>query len=135
VAEQPSEPVAEQPSEPVAEQPSEPEQPEAEEDDGDEAKREWRRKRRNNKNPVADAGGDRSATVGEKLKFDAKRSKDPDGNETIKVYRWDFGDGGTGNGIRVSHTYEEAGDYVLSLTIEDEFGAVGQDFVKVTVGE
>jgi hypothetical protein len=37
-------------------------------------------------------------------------------------YRWSFGDGSTGSGQQVQHTWASAGDYTLKLTIQDSAG-------------
>ena len=49
-------------------------------------------------------------------------SSDPDGDDDIESYTWDFGDGTTGSGAQVSHTYTTAGTYTLVLIVEDQFG-------------
>jgi len=49
--------------------------------------------------------------------FDAWDSYDQDGN--IVVYKWDFGDGSTGYGKNVTHTYNIGGDLVITLTVID----------------
>ena len=51
--------------------------------------------------------------------FDASPSSD-DG--TISSFRWDFGDGSTGNGLRVSHRYSGANYYGVGLTVTDAAG-------------
>ncbi|MFK8046776.1 MAG: PKD domain-containing protein [Crocinitomicaceae bacterium] len=38
------------------------------------------------------------------------------------TYTWDFGDGSTGTGSALSHTYSGNGPYLLCLTIADGFG-------------
>jgi len=40
----------------------------------------------------------------------------------IVSYLWDFGDGGTGSGVRAEHTYTEAGTYTARLTVRDRLG-------------
>ncbi|MCJ8275994.1 MAG: PKD domain-containing protein, partial [Bdellovibrionales bacterium] len=55
-----------------------------------------------------------------KIEFDASRSFKTGG--VIREYRWDFGDGKAGSGQNVIHTYENAGTYLVSLVVEDNFG-------------
>lgn len=40
----------------------------------------------------------------------------------ISDYFWDFGDGNTGNGASVSHTYSSTGDFTVSLTVSNPTG-------------
>ena len=48
-------------------------------------------------------------------------SRDPDGS--ITRYAWDFGDGTTGDGAIVGHTYAAAGTYAMTLAVTDNVGA------------
>lgn len=52
--------------------------------------------------------------------FEASGSYDPDG--TITRYEWDFGDGTTGSGQYVDHTYTTKGRYTVVLTVTDDDG-------------
>ena len=52
------------------------------------------------------------------VNFDASSSSDPDG--TLVSHTWSFGDGGTATGVRVAHTYAEAGVYEIELTVRDD---------------
>jgi len=52
--------------------------------------------------------------------FSGEDSNDPDG--TIVKYKWDFGDGQTGDGRDVSHIYTSEGTYTVVLTIVDNDG-------------
>ena len=54
---------------------------------------------------------------------DASGSFDSDGS--IASYAWDFGDGGTGNGVTSSYTYINNGSYTITLTVTDDAGAAG----------
>jgi PKD repeat protein len=62
-----------------------------------------------------------SAGNGLTTSFDASASKDTDG--TLAGFAWDFGDGTTGQGATVSHTYADVGTYTVRLTVTDDEGA------------
>jgi PKD repeat protein len=70
--------------------------------------------------PVADPNGPYSGAVGVPVLFDGTGSTDPNGNETIVAYDWDFGDGNIGTGPTPSHTYAAAGLYGVTLTVTDD---------------
>ncbi len=53
--------------------------------------------------------------------LDASSSSDPGG--TIAGYTWSFGDGQTGTGIIVHHTYSIGGTYTITLNVTDNGGA------------
>ena len=53
--------------------------------------------------------------------FDAGGSSDPDGS--VQSYTWDFGDGGTANGVSPTHDYAAPGSYLVTLTVADDDGA------------
>jgi PKD repeat protein len=55
--------------------------------------------------------------------FDGSGSTDPDGN--ITAYRWNFGDGITGSGQVVTHTFANEGEYIITLTVTDNDGKSG----------
>jgi PKD repeat protein len=55
--------------------------------------------------------------------LDGGASADSDG--TIVQYRWEFGDGATGSGRTVPHSYTQAGSYTVKLTVTDDDGASG----------
>ncbi len=65
--------------------------------------------------------------------FDASESYDPDG--TIESYDWAFGDGNTGSGEVVSHTYGSADTYTVTLTVTDNDGATDTTTENVAVEE
>ncbi len=55
--------------------------------------------------------------VGQTITFNASSSYDLDG--TIVSYEWDFGDGTSGTGKIVTHSYTEVGYYVVILAVID----------------
>ncbi|MEZ4775558.1 MAG: PKD domain-containing protein [Bacteroidia bacterium] len=65
--------------------------------------------------------------------FDGTSSSDPDG--LITNYTWDFGDGKTGTGNLLAHTYQSAGNYLATLTVQDDSGAVNTANVMIIVKE
>ena len=65
---------------------------------------------------VSPSSGDTSAL----FTFDASASYDPDGD--VIGYSWAFGDGATGDGAIVTHTYSAQGDYEVTLTVVDDDG-------------
>jgi PKD repeat protein len=86
-----------------------------------------------NEAPVAGLTADpTSGTAPLTVSFDGSASSDPDG--TIVSWSWDFGDGSTGSGPTVSHTYSVPGAYVTTLTVTDDRGGTdtGTESVLVT---
>ncbi len=74
--------------------------------------------------PNARSGGDiRMCIPADKdysVVFDAGRSSDPDGDSLS--YSWDFGDGQTASGKKVTHVYKTGGNYISKLTVDDGRG-------------
>ncbi|MBE3123502.1 MAG: PKD domain-containing protein, partial [Planctomycetes bacterium] len=81
--------------------------------------------------PVADAGPDRTAIVGELLAFNGSASSDSDGS--VASYAWDFGDGGSARGLAPTHSYSAPGTFAVTLTVADDDGATATDMATVTV--
>nr|WP_172635214.1 disaggregatase related repeat-containing protein [Methanomethylovorans hollandica] len=84
--------------------------------------------------PVANAGADKTATVGTSVTFDASASTDDKG---IASYSWDFD---LSNGITAeaatmiaSKTYTATGTYTVTLTVTDTVGQKSTDTVQVVV--
>jgi PKD repeat protein len=63
--------------------------------------------------------------------FDASASSDPDGS--VAAFAWDFGDGTTGQGQTISHTFLQAGTYTVTLTVQDNRGGSAQSSQEVRV--
>ncbi len=65
------------------------------------------------------------------IQVDASAASDPDGR--VESYRWDFGDGGSGSGKTAAHTYAQAGDFTVVLTVTDDQGLTGSGSSVVSV--
>jgi len=63
------------------------------------------------------------AGAGQQISFDASNSTDPDGS--IVSYAWDFGDGETGAGQTVNHTFASDATYNVKLTVTDNDSKTG----------
>jgi hypothetical protein len=70
-----------------------------------------------NRAPVANPGGPYTGIAGIPVTFNGAMSSDPDGDPL--AYAWDFGDGGTGNGVTPGHAYASQGTFTVSLTVAD----------------
>ena len=67
------------------------------------------------------------------VRFDASKSSDPEKDEL--TYLLDFGDGSQSTESIISHTFENAGSYVVSLTVTDTEGATDTDQVTINVDQ
>lgn len=73
--------------------------------------------------PVASTGGMYHGSVENPITFSGIDSFDVEGE--ITDYKWDFGDGTTGEGITVTHEYDSKGIYNVTLTVKDQIGQQG----------
>lgn len=84
------------------------------------------------KNPTADIGKPYSGyQVLEEINFNASDSFDLDGN--ITSYTWDFGDGTTGSGVKIKHTYFADGEYNIELTVTDDDEKTDTERTTITI--
>jgi len=74
-------------------------------------------------------------TEGDSVSFSAILSEDEDGS--IVDWDWDFGDGQSGTGEQVTHTYGAAGTYTVVLRVTDDRGenATTRKTIYVEAGE
>jgi len=80
--------------------------------------------------PLADAGADTMGIAGEAISFSGSNSWD---NHFVASYEWDFGDGTTAEGARVSHSFEKDGTYDVTLTVMDSAGNSDSHTVKAYI--
>ncbi|MEZ4776430.1 MAG: PKD domain-containing protein [Bacteroidia bacterium] len=71
------------------------------------------------------AGGIAPITVN----FDGSASFDTDG--VVVSYSWDFGDGNVATGSTASHSYTNAGNYLVVLTVTDDSSATDTDSITI----
>jgi PKD repeat protein/uncharacterized protein YraI len=88
----------------------------------------------NNVAPAVEAGGPYYAgQVGSPISLAGSASDASSADQSSLTYQWDFGDGATGSGANVSHTYTAANSYTVRLTVTDKDGGQGSDTATVQV--
>ena len=66
------------------------------------------------------------------VSVDASASTDADGQ--ITAYAWNFGDGSVAaSGVTATHVYQSPGEFVLTLTVTDNRGAIGTAIQRILV--
>lgn len=76
------------------------------------------------------AGRNRAGTVGSPMEFMAETDFD---YTKSSIFSWNFGDGSTGSGNIITHTYDYPGEYTVILTVVSPQGqAVSRVDVKIT---
>lgn len=83
--------------------------------------------------PYAVIGYPLEIEAGKPAVFSGVNSSDEDG--VIVSYLWDFGDGTQTSGASISHTYSEAGMYLVTLVVTDDDGGSHEASVVITVSE
>ena len=84
--------------------------------------------------PIADAGPDLVGAPGQELAFAAGGSLDPDGD--VAEFLWQFKDGATASGPRVSYAFDRPGVYHVRLAVRDDTNqdkAIDYDEAKVVI--
>ncbi|MCB0209578.1 MAG: PKD domain-containing protein [Anaerolineae bacterium] len=71
-----------------------------------------------------------TAQAGDTVSFDASATQSA---SPIVSYAWDFGDGATGSGQLINHTYAQPGDYTVTLTVTDQDSQSGSATLSVTI--
>lgn len=74
--------------------------------------------------PVAEAGTDQTAIIGQSVTLSGAASYDVDG--AIVNYRWSMGDGTVLEGETITHRYTSSGSYQVLLTVTDDSGVINK---------
>jgi PKD repeat protein len=75
--------------------------------------------------PVAVINAFNQGPTGQVITFDGSGSRASPGHSLV-AFAWDFGDGTTANGVTVSHSYSQPGNYVVTLTVTDDQGLTAE---------
>mgnify|MGYP006278300239 CR=1 FL=1 len=67
------------------------------------------------------------------ITLDGSNSHDPDENDYITSYEWNLGDGTRKTGETITHQYDTAGAYYVTLTVQDQHGAKGSMSTKIYI--
>ncbi len=84
-----------------------------------------------NASPIVTASGSPSSGQAPLVVVFQAVASDSDGS--ITRYDWDFGDGTTGAGQMIEHTYIAPGSYGATVTVTDDQGGASTDVVVITV--
>ncbi|WP_224490189.1 malectin domain-containing carbohydrate-binding protein [Robertkochia flava] len=86
-----------------------------------------------NEPPIAKISTDKNTGYNPlSVSFSARQSTDDYG---INTYAWDLGNGDIASGQDLNYTFEEPGEYLVTLTIADRYGLTGTDTTTIKVIE
>lgn len=74
-----------------------------------------------------------SPGIFETVNFTAEASRAKQAGRTLVNHQWQFGDGTSATGLRVTHSYKVTGKYAVVLTVTDSAGFQGTKTQDVTV--
>lgn len=86
-----------------------------------------------NVEPVVNINGPYQGVNGQNIPFNSNGSTDSDGY--IASYLWNFGDGTTSTQANPEHSYVDAGEFTVTLTVTDNAGAINSMTSQVTIVE
>ena len=84
-----------------------------------------------NELPIAQAGNNYQGFTGKEITLSSNGSNDVDGQ--IVSYLWDLGDGNISDMENPGHTYTQAGQYNITLTVTDNNGATASATAEVII--
>jgi len=90
-----------------------------------------------NSPPVADVNGPYFGIVGELITFDGSGSTEPDPEDWISLFEWDFDNDGVFDFASptptATHVYDLSGIFRVMLRVTDTYGAYDQESTTVDV--
>lgn len=84
-----------------------------------------------NTNPVAKFSFSQPDLESRLIVIDASESQDRESAELL--YQWNFGDGDTGEGVQTEHEYQENGEYLIRLIVDDQTGRTSEQEATAVV--
>ena len=78
--------------------------------------------------PVAEASASGNFTTGSSINFSTIS-----GDNSIVTWFWDLGDGNSESMSETNHTYDSEGIYLVTLTVENQYGCVSSDTIEVNI--
>ncbi|MCO6449988.1 MAG: PKD domain-containing protein [Caldilineales bacterium] len=82
--------------------------------------------------PTAAIAGSAQTQVGQPTAYNGAGSTAAPGSQIVR-YAWDFGDGVKAEGVTVSHVFQNAGTYNVSLVVTDDKGLSGSTVLQTSV--
>lgn len=81
--------------------------------------------------PVVNVNGPYAALTGEAVQFSSAGTSDPNGDSLR--YFWNFGDGQSSTNPNPTHVYTGAGDYLVSLFVNDGYGGTASAMTHAVI--
>ncbi|MFH1014196.1 MAG: PKD domain-containing protein, partial [Thermoplasmatota archaeon] len=85
--------------------------------------------------PIAFIECSTTGIVNQSVRFDASKSNIPGVSNPVLSYSWSFGDGTSGSGQIITHSYPLIGNYTVTLWIEDSSNHKSSMTVDVSISE
>jgi PKD repeat protein len=87
-----------------------------------------------NVQPFAKIGDfNQDIAIGEPVTFNASGSYDSESDNDTLRYDWTFGDSKGAEGMTVTHSYADEGEYIITLTVTDDDGAQSSAQSKIRI--
>jgi len=85
--------------------------------------------------PIAIIECSKTGIVNQSVRFDASKSNIPNVSNPVLSYSWTFGDGTSGSGQIITHSYQLSGNYTVTLWVEDSSNHTSSKTVDMSISE